>query len=81
MLSVGSSVFISIPDKSREPILHMGKVIETDAEIFMAAELTARYCDLKYEKNVEVTYYSDSHEESRITVSPMPDAKLNLLRI
>lgn len=36
MLSVGSSVFISIPDKSREPILHMGKVIETDAEIFMA---------------------------------------------
>ncbi len=36
MLTVGTSVFISIPDESKEPIFHVGKVIETDAEMFMA---------------------------------------------
>jgi hypothetical protein len=36
MLNVGTSVFISIPDETKAPIYHLGKVIETDAEMFMA---------------------------------------------
>jgi hypothetical protein len=36
MLNVGTSVFISIPDETKAPIYHLGKVIETDAEMFIA---------------------------------------------
>lgn len=36
MLSVGAPIFVVIPDESKEPIFHSGKVLESDTEEFMA---------------------------------------------
>ncbi|MBN1566829.1 MAG: hypothetical protein JXA73_03215 [Acidobacteria bacterium] len=36
MLGVGSPIFIIIPGESKEPVFHHGKVIESDAEKFVA---------------------------------------------
>jgi tRNA U34 2-thiouridine synthase MnmA/TrmU len=52
----------------------------TDANLELAASLTARYCDSKYLESVEITYFNGDNSHTIFT-SPQDDSVLEKIRI
>ena len=52
-----------------------------DEEVLRAAEITARYSDAKYQREVTVLVYKLSEEGYTITVSPLDNETINSLRV